>query len=120
MTRSEFLKRRSAARRAIRSRDLLPREPYATWQDRLRAQQWVQHCVRQLPGYAYARPYNYIDLQTRLVICAEFPQWVQRRLRLRERRQREAMRLRIRAAVAHLGPSVLEQNLAAQRARSAA
>lgn len=99
MTRAEFLKRRSTARHAIRTRDLLPREPYATWQDRQRAQQWVQECVGRLPGYAYARPYGFIDRQTRLVICAEFPQWIVRRNQLWHRRQREAMQRRIRDTV---------------------
>lgn len=99
MNRAEFLKRRSAARHAIRARDLLPREPYATWQDRQRAQQWVQECVGRLPGHAYARPYGFIDRQTRLVICAEFPQWIARRNQLWHKRQREAMQRRIREAV---------------------
>jgi hypothetical protein len=99
MTRAEFLKRRSAARHAIRARDMLPREPYATWQDRQRAQQWVQECVSRLPGYAYARPYGFIDRQTRLVICAEFPQWIVRRNRLWHKRHREAISRLIRDTV---------------------
>lgn len=99
MNRAEFLKRRSAARHAIRTRDLLPREPYATWQDRQRAQQWVQECVGRLPGYAYARPYGFIDRQTRMMLCAEFPQWIVRRNQLWHKRQREAMQRRIRDTV---------------------
>lgn len=99
MTRAEYYSRRSAARHAIRARDMLPREPYATWQDRQRAQQWVQECVARLPGHAYARPYGFIDRQTRLVICAEFPQWIVRRNQLWHKRQREAMQRRIRDTV---------------------
>lgn len=99
MTRAEYYRRRSAARYAIRTRDLLPREPYATWQDRQRAQQWVQECVGRLPGYAYARPYGFIDRQTRLVVCAEFPRWIVRRNQLWHKRQHEATQRRIRDTV---------------------
>lgn len=120
MTRADYYQRRSAARRAIRARDLMPREPYATWQDRQRAQEWVQMCVARLPGYAYARPYGFIDRQTRLAICAQFPQWITRRNQLWHKRQREAMQRRIQAFVAHLGPSVLDQNIAAADARRVA
>jgi len=120
MNRAEYYQRRSAARHAIRARDLLPRDPYTTWQDRERAQQWVQACVARLPGYAYARPYGFIDMQSRFCMAQQFPQWTPRRLRLRERRQREAMRARIAALVEPLGPSVLEQNMAAAEARRVA
>jgi hypothetical protein len=120
MNRAEYYRRRHDARRAIRARGQLPREPYATWQDRERAQDWVRTCVGRLPGHAYARPYGFIDRQTRLVICAEFPQWIVRRNQLWHRRQHEATQRRIQEFVAHLGPSVLEQNIAAERARKAA
>lgn len=99
MTRAEYYQRRHDARRAIRARDTMPREPYATWQDRDRAQRRVQECVGRLPGYAYARPYGFIDRQTRLVICAEFPQWIVRRNQLWHKRQREAMHRLICEAV---------------------
>jgi len=120
MNRAEYYQRRSTARHAIRCRDLLPRDPYTTWQDRERAQQWVQACVARLPGYAYARPYGFIDRQTRMMLCAEFPRWTMRRTDLWHKRQREAMRARIAALVEPLGPSVLEQNMAAAEARRVA
>lgn len=120
MNRAEYYQRRSTARRAIRARDLLPRDPYTTWQDRERAQQWVQTCVGRLPGHAYARPYGFIDRQTRMMLCAEFPRWTMRRTDLWHKRQREAMQRRIQAFVAHLGPSIVEQNIAAAAARRVA
>lgn len=120
MTRADYYRRRHDARRAIRARDLMPREPYATWQDRQRAQEWVQDCVSRLPGYAYARPYGFIDMQSRFCMAQQFPQWAVRRNHLWHKRQREAMRARIAALVEPLGPSVLEQNIAAADARRVA
>lgn len=120
MNRAEYYRRRHDARRAIRARDLMPREPYATWQDRQRALEWVQMCVARLPGHAYARPFGFIDRQTRLAICAEFPQWIVRRNQLWHKRQREAMRVRIAEIVEPMGPSVLERNISAAEARRVA
>lgn len=120
MNRADYYSARSVARCAILRRDMLSHDPRATWQDRLRAQQWVQTCVADLPGYAYARPLTFVDRQSRFCMYAQFPQWTTRRLHLRQRRQQEAMRARIAALVEPLGPSIVEQNIAAAEARSVA
>lgn len=120
MNRAEFLRRRSLARAAILARDMLANDAHATWQDKMRAQQWVQTCVGDLPGYAYARPYSFIDMQSRFCMFQQFPAWTYRRIRLRERRQHEALRRLITDTLAPLGPSVLEQNIAAAAERKVA
>lgn len=117
MTRAEFYRLRRLARSAILRRDMLSHDPHATWQDRQRAQQWVQTCVGDLPGYAYARPYSFIELQSRHCMFQQFPQWLPRRLHFLQRRQQEDVRRLITDTVAPLGPSVLDLNVAAAEAR---
>ena len=119
MTRAEYLAARSRARYARRALALLPPAPMSTWQDKDRLQDGLREAVMRLPERAVTRAYGFIDAQTRRPLERQFPRWAARRNQLRERRQKAATRARIEAFVSHLGPSTVEQNIAAQAARSA-
>lgn len=102
MTRHDYLTQRHLARHAIRALALLPPPPCSTWQDKDRAQEWVRICTNRLPEHEYARPYSYIDAQTRLSLSCQFPLWQERRNQLWHRQRDAAVRARIHAIVDRL------------------